>query len=72
MKTDFWNRLESRLLDIYQNHPGIRFLLTSSENSRKFNFTCFHKDEELERMQETHDPNLGLRRGHTDVKIFEM
>lgn len=41
MKKDYWNRLESRLLDIYQSHPSIRYILTSNAENRKFNFTCF-------------------------------
>ena len=50
MKEDHWNRLESRMLDIYQSHPGIRYILTSSIESRKFKFTCFQKEEELDKM----------------------
>ena len=36
------------MLDIYQSHPGIRFLITSSAESKKFLFTCFKRDEELQ------------------------
>ena len=52
MKEDYWNRLESRMLDIYQSHPGIRYCVTSSIESRRFKFTCFQRDEELEKMEE--------------------
>lgn len=46
MKRDFWSRLESRLLDIYQNRSSIRYILTSSGESRKLVFSHFHKAEE--------------------------
>jgi len=62
MKKEFWNRLESRLLDIYQGHPGIRYILTSCDR-HKFNFTCFLKQEELEK-----EESPGLKRSVTDVK----
>ena len=48
MKKEFWSRLESRLLDIYQGHRGIRFVLTSSSDHRKFNFTCFMSEYEIQ------------------------
>ena len=50
MKQDFWNRLEPKMLDIYQSHPGIRFLVTTNcdlQKKKKFEFTCFLRDEEL-------------------------
>ena len=62
MKKDFWLRLETRLLDIYRNHKGIRFLLTSSAECRKFSFTCFHKEEELESMFQHANTQQRLRR----------
>ena len=47
MKRDFWNRLESRLLDIYQNRPSVRYLLTSSSGEkRKFEFLHFQRLED--------------------------
>ena len=54
MKQDFWNRLEPKMLDIYQSYPGIRFLVTTNCDlkKKKFEFTCFLRDEELEKAQE--------------------
>ena len=34
MKIELWSRLESRLLDIYKKHNGIRYLVTSNENQK--------------------------------------
>lgn len=70
MKKDFWDRLESRLLDIYQNNLGIRFLVTSSVG--KFNFTHFHTDEDSENLNKEQEEYKGaLRRTRTDAKVFE-
>ena len=44
MKRENWNRLESRLLDIYKNKKNIRFIVTSNSDSRKFGFSHFHKE----------------------------
>ena len=70
MKKDFWDRLESRLLDIYQNNLGIRYLVTSSVG--KFNFTHFHTDEDCQNLhKEQQDYKGAFRRTRTDAKIFE-
>ena len=62
MKKDYWNRLESRLLDIYQSHPSIRYILTSNADNRKFNFTCFQRDEDLDEINEEEEEHKGLRK----------
>ena len=56
LKEEYWSRLESRMLDIYQGHPGIRFLITSSAENRKFHFTCFKRDEELQEINNAQKP----------------
>ena len=71
LKQDYWNRLESRMLDIYQGHPGIRFLLTSSAESKKFLFTCFKRDEELQEMQEELEEYKGVQNHPDQSKTYE-
>ena len=65
MRKDHWKRLESRLLDIYQNHPGIRYLLTSSTG--KLEFTCFLSPEELDKQIKEQEQFVQYRRSHSDL-----
>ena len=71
MKKDFWSRLESRLLDIYKMHNGIRYLMTSNENKKQFNFTCFHKEDDLIKKQDAANIKHPLKRSSTDIKSFQ-
>ena len=65
MKRDFWQRLESRLLDIYQNKPSVRYIVTSSSESRKFFFSHFTREEE----NQSADDNNQFRRASTFTKM---
>ena len=52
MNKEFWEKLETRLLDIYQSQPTVRYLLTSSAKSiKKHKFSQFLKDKEIKRIQ---------------------
>ena len=65
MKRDFWQRLESRLLDIYQNKPSVRYIVTSSSESRKFFFSHFTREEE----NQSADSQDRFRRSSTFTNI---
>ena len=38
------------MLDIYKNHPTIRFIVTSSTENKKLKFTNFLPDDDLKRL----------------------